>query len=125
MARYVLLAQAMKYRVAFMERTNGMGEPSENPRAYLIPELEDGIVRESRFIERDEPASLHGEGMMEEDDDFLSVAAEVWEYDIEDGRGDDFENALRNTQMVIDYEIIDDSPDEEAAGSSNPPQTSA
>lgn len=119
-----MLEIAMKYRVVFMERTKATGEPSENPRAYLVPELEDGIVRDSQFIERDEPQSLHSEETMEEDDDFLSVGSEVWEYDVEDGREDDFENALKNTQMVIDYEVIDDSPDEEAEGSSSPPQTS-
>jgi hypothetical protein len=106
----------MKYRVVFMERTNASGDPSENPTAYLIPELSDGIVRDAQFIERDEPPSLHSEETMEEDDDFLSVASEVWEYDIEDTRSDDFENAMKNSQMVIDYEIIDDSPDDEASG---------
>jgi hypothetical protein len=98
----------MRYRVMFMERTNAAGDPSEDPTAYLIPELESGVVREALFIERDKPAVMHSEEQLEEDDDFLSVGSEVWEYDVADGRDRDFTDALRNSQMVLDYEVIDD-----------------
>ena len=96
-----------------MERTDGTGKPSENPAEYLIPELEDGVVNEAVFIERSEPAGLHDEAQMEEDDDFLSVGSEVCEYDITDGRDTDFTDALKNSQMVIDYEVIDETSDSE------------
>ncbi len=45
---------------------------------------------------------------MEEDDDFLSAGSEVWEYEIADGRESDFVGALKNSQVVLDYEVIDD-----------------
>ncbi len=102
----------MRYRVMFMERTGATGEPSENPTEYLIPELESGVVKEALFIERDKPAALHSSEELEEDDDFLSVGGEVWEYDVQDGRDRDFTAALENSQMVLDYEVIDDTPDE-------------
>lgn len=94
----------------FMERTGATGEPSENPTDYLIPELDAAIVKEALFIERDKPTALHSQERMDEDDDFLSVGAEVWEYDIADGRERDFTDALENSEMVLDYEVIDDSP---------------
>jgi hypothetical protein len=97
----------------FMERTDGKGNPSEKPTDYLIPELSDGIVRESLFVERDQPPSLHSSEEMEEDDDFLSVGSEVWEYDIHEGRDEEFVDALKNSQMVLDYEVIDDGTDPE------------
>lgn len=101
----------MRYRVMFMERTGGGGEPSENPPEYLIPELQDGVVKEALFIERDEPAAMHSEERLEEDDDFLSVGSEVWEYDITDGRDKEFLDAMVNSRMVLDYEVIDESPE--------------
>jgi len=101
----------MRYRVMFMERTGASGQPSEDPPEYLIPELQEGVVKEALFIERDEPAAVHSEERLEEDDDFLSVGSEVWEYDITDGRESEFVDALINSQMVLDYEVIDDTPD--------------
>lgn len=95
-----------------MERTDGNGEPSENPPAYLIPELESGVVLESLFIERTKPAAMHSEDVMEEDDDFLSVGSEVWEYEVAQGREQEFVDALLNSQMVLDYEVIEEAPDE-------------
>ena len=62
------------------------------------------------FIERTPPEALHSEETMEEDDDFLSLGFEVWEYEIADGREDEFVNALSNSQMVIDYQTLDEEP---------------
>ena len=101
----------MRYRVMFMERTDGAGNPSEDPTEYLIPELEAGVVKDASFIERDKPSALHSEETMDEDDDFLSVGGEVWEYDIAEGRDKDFVDALVNSQMVLDYEVVDESSD--------------
>src|SRR5579885_592845 len=99
----------MRYRVMFMERTNASGNPSEDPPEYLIPELQEGVVKEALFIERDKPVALHSEETLEEDDDFLSVGSEVWEYDIADGRESEFVDALANSQMVLDYAVVDES----------------
>ena len=99
----------MKYQVTFMERTDAAGNPSEKPPQFVEPELTDGIVLDASLVERIEPDSLHGQDVMDEDDNFLSVGTELWEYDIADGREHEFEDALKNSQMVIDYQAIDDS----------------
>jgi hypothetical protein len=98
----------MKFRVAFLERTDSEGNKTENPPDYVDLDLPDGVVLDSAFVERTEPEALHVQEVMDEDDAFESMAAEVWEYDIADGREQDFIDALKNSKMVIEYEPLDD-----------------
>lgn len=99
----------MRYQVTFRERTDGTGEPSENPPAFVEPELMDGVVVDATFVERIEPDNMHVQEVMDEDDSFLSIGSEVWEYEIADGREQEFEDALKNSQMVMEFETLDDS----------------
>lgn len=92
-----------------MERTDVVGNPTENPPEFVDPELTDGVVLDATFVERFEPESLHVQEVMDEDDSFLSVGSEIWEYDVVEGREREFVDALRNSQMVIDYQALDDS----------------
>ncbi len=105
---FVRLTNVMKYQVSFRERTDAAGNPTENPPAFVEPELMDGIVLNATLVERIEPDSLHGQEVMDEDDDFLSIGTEVWEYDIAEGRDQEFIDALKNSQMVMEYEVLDD-----------------
>lgn len=98
----------MKYQVTFRERTDGTGEPSERPPDFLEPELTDGVVLDAVFVERLEPDNMHVEEAMDEDDSFLSIGSEIWEYDVAEDRKQEFEDALKNSQMVMEYEVIDD-----------------
>lgn len=100
---------SMKYQVTFRERTDGKGNPTEDPPAFVEPELMDGVVLDATFIERIEPDSLHVQEVMDEDDSFLSIGTEVWEYDVAEGREQEFEDALTNSQMVMEFEVLDDS----------------
>ena len=98
----------MRYQVSFRERTDASGNATENPPAFVEPELVDGIVLEAAFVERIEPDSLHNREVADEDDDFLSIGTEVWEYEIAEGRDQEFIEALQNSQMVMEYEALDD-----------------
>lgn len=98
----------MKYRVAFLERTNAQGKNSENPPEYVDLDLMEGVVLDQVFVERTEPESLHVQEVMDEDDSFESIATEVWEYDIAAGRDQEFIDALKNSQMVMEYEALDE-----------------
>ncbi len=98
----------MRYRLTFMERTNGSGEPSESPTGYLEIDLMDGVVLDKSFVERIEPAAEHVEEQLEEDDSFLSVGSETWEYTVDDNRTSEFLDAVRNSQMVIECVPIED-----------------
>jgi hypothetical protein len=91
----------MTYRVTFMERTNASGQPSEFPPGYVEIDLPDGVVMDQVFVERTQPAAMHSEESLEEDDSFLSVGSETWDYEVADDREDDFIAALENSQMVM------------------------
>jgi hypothetical protein len=91
-----------------MERTDFEGEKTEQPTEYVELDLDDGVVIDQVFVERTEPASEHVQGVLDEDDSFESIGTEIWEYDVADGREQDFVDALRNSRMVVEYERIDD-----------------
>jgi hypothetical protein len=48
------------------------------------------------------------EDAMEEDDDFLSLGSEIWEYDVADGRDQEFKDAVLNSQMALEIERVED-----------------
>ncbi len=98
----------MIYRVTYMERTNGAGQPSEFPIDYVAIDLPNGVVLDKVFVERTEPAAMHSEESLEEDDSFLSVGSETWDYEVADNREDDFIAALENSQMVMEYLRLDE-----------------
>jgi hypothetical protein len=100
----------MTYRVTFMERTGVKGEPSEAPTEYVSIDLPDGVVLDRAFVERTEPSAMHSEEALEEDDSFLSVGSETWDYEVADDREDDFLAALKNSQMVMEYLKLDEAP---------------
>ncbi len=99
----------MKYSVVFRERSGKMGEKADNPASYLDTQLEDGVVLDSAFVGRLEPTSVHSSDMAEEDDGFLSISGEIWEYDVAEGRDQDFKDALQNSGMVMEFEPLESS----------------
>jgi hypothetical protein len=101
----------MKYRVVFRERTDVEGEKADNPTSFLDAELDDDTVLDSRFVGRLQPDALHSSDTLEEDDAFLGVTAEIWEYDVADGKDQDFQDALRNSGMVMEFDQLGASDD--------------
>ncbi len=110
----------MTYRVVFAKRSQSDGTESViDPSSELDVYLPDGVVAEKNFVERFEPAAQHSQEVLDEDDAFLGMAtAEVWEYDVVDGRAQEFEDAMRNSQTVMEFEVTDNTPTdpEEATG---------
>jgi hypothetical protein len=98
----------MRYRVTLMERTNAAGEPNGFPPDYVDIEAPDGVIVDRTFVERDEPLAVHNEERLEEDDDFLSVGCETWDYEIDDGREDEFLAALKVSKMAMECLRLDD-----------------
>lgn len=97
----------MKYRVVFRERSDLEGERGENPPSFLEPELDDDTVIDAVFVGRTEPDALHSSDILEEDDASMSLSTEIWEYDIAEGKDEDFKNALANSGMVMEYEALE------------------
>ena len=85
-----------------MERTGASGNPTEFPPDYVAIDLPDGVVCETVFVERTAPQALHSGETIEEEDSFLSVGTETWDYEITDGREEEFLAARKNSQMAIE-----------------------
>ena len=102
----------MTYRVAFAKRFQSDGTESViDPSSELDVYLADGIVAEKEMVERFEPSAQHSQEVLDEDDAFLGMAsAEVWEYEVVDERAQEFEDAMRNSQTVMEFEVIDNTP---------------
>jgi hypothetical protein len=99
----------MKYRVVFRERSNVDGEKVDSPPSFLDAQLADDVVLDAVFVGRTEPDALHSSDVIEEDDAFLSLSGEIWEYDVAEGRDDDFKNAALNSGMVMELEPLESS----------------
>lgn len=99
----------MKYRVVFRERSDQKGEKADDPASFLDAELDDDTVLDSRFVGRLGPDATHSSDALEEDDSFMSISPEIWEYDVADGKDEDFQDALRNSGMVMEFEALESS----------------
>jgi hypothetical protein len=100
----------MVYRVTFAKRFESDGEASSlDPTRELEVYLPDGVVLDKSMVSQFDPESKHSQEVMDEDDAFLGMAApEVWEYEVADGREAEFEDAIRNSQVVMEFQTIDD-----------------
>ncbi len=99
----------MKYRVVFRERSDQQGEKADDPPSFLDTQLDDETVLDAVFVGRTRPDALHSSDVIEEDDAFLSLGSEIWEYDVAEGKDEDFKNALLNSGMVMEVEPLESS----------------
>ena len=97
----------MKYRVVFRERSDRTGNKVDDPASFLDPQVDDDTVLDAVFVGRVEPDALHSSDVLEEDDDFESLSSEIWEYDVAEGKDQDFKNALLNSGMVMEVEPLE------------------
>ena len=96
----------------FRERSDEEGEKADEPSSFLDNELDDETVLDSRMIGRITPESQHSSDRVEEDDGFLGMATpEIWEYDVAEGKDQDFKDALRNSGVVMEFEVLGDTDD--------------
>lgn len=99
----------MKYRVVFRARSDRQGEKADEPTSFLDTQLDDETVLDSVFVGRTQPDALHSSDLIEEDDGFLSLGSEIWEYDVAEGKDEDFKNALLNSGMVMEVGPLESS----------------
>lgn len=92
----------MRYRVTFMERTDAAGQPTEFPPDFVTIDLPDGVVLDRAFVERTEPSAEHSEERLGEDDSFLSVGSETWDYEVANDRKDEFLAAVKNSRLAME-----------------------
>jgi hypothetical protein len=96
----------MTYKVTFRKRFNAQGEESDRPETFV--HVVDGVVLNATKSEVIEPPAQHSQEVLDEDDNFESLGTETWEYEVADGREQEFLAALENSRMVIQYEEIEE-----------------
>jgi hypothetical protein len=96
----------MTYKVTFRKRFDGQGDEADRPETFV--QVVDGVVLNAVKSEVIEPPAQHSQEVLDEDDNFESLGTETWEYDIAEGREDEFVAALENSRMVIQYEEIEE-----------------
>lgn len=94
------------YKVTFTKRFNSEGEEADRPETFV--QVSDGIVLNAAKAELIDPPGLHSQDALDEDDAFLSIGTEVWEYEVADGGDEEFIRALEASQKVIQYEQMDE-----------------
>ena len=94
------------YKVIFTKRFDSEGEEADRPETFV--QVSDGVVLNAAKAEQIEPPGMHKKDVMDEDDAFLSVGTEVWEYEIADGTDEEFIQALEVSRKVIQYEQMDE-----------------
>ena len=101
----------MRYKVSFRKRFDAEGNPVDHPVQSLS--LPDGVVQEALISELEDPPAMHVQENMDEDDNFLSLGVEVWEFEVTPGREGEFVHAIENSRTALEYEEIN--PADEAA----------
>jgi hypothetical protein len=94
------------YKVTYAKRFNSEGEESDRPESFA--DFTDGVVLNAAKAEVIEPAGLHNQDVMDEDDAFLAIGTEVWEYEVASGREQEFIDSLELSEKVLQYEQVDD-----------------
>lgn len=98
------------YRVTFRKRFAQDGGDADSPVGFL--NLAEGVVLDSTVVETIEPENLHGEENMEEDDDFMSLGTEIWDFDVAEHAQQEFKDALANSGVVLEFEEIAEEDDD-------------
>jgi hypothetical protein len=96
----------MIYRVTFRKRFDADAKEADRPETFV--QVLDGVVLNAVRAEVIDPPALHSQDVLDEDDAFLGIGTETWDYEVADDREQEFIDALENSRMVLDYESIDD-----------------
>jgi hypothetical protein len=104
----------MRYKVTYRKRFTPEGEEADSPHMLVDPP--DGVILDSEIVEVIPPAGLgvaedlnEGSGSQESNDNgFLGLGSETWEYDIAEGREQEFKNAVVNSKVALAIEEVPD-----------------
>jgi hypothetical protein len=96
----------MKYRVVFRERAAPKGRIRENPIGFLQGGRSDSVVRKSTFVLRHEPEFKRSADPLEDDADFRHLGTETWEFEVAEGKDQEFKDALLNSGSMVEFAPI-------------------
>jgi hypothetical protein len=96
----------MKYRVIFRERAGVSRGVVQNPVGFLQGSLSDSVVRTSKFVLRNDPEFKNSSDQADDDVEFRHLGTEIWEYEVVEGRDQEFKDALLNSGSIIEFTPI-------------------
>ncbi len=96
----------MRYRVVFRERVSGRGSPVENPVAFLQANRSEEIVRQAVFVLRKDPEVRSSTDPLTEEQEFLELGTQTWEYEVAEGKDQEFKDALLNSGSILEFTPI-------------------
>jgi hypothetical protein len=99
----------MRFRVHFRRQFDAERKVGAHPIESLG--LPKGLILKAIVVEPAPLDSLPVGMRISEDDDFLNIETEIWDFDIVPGRKEEFVQALKNSGgIVLDYEQLDGEP---------------
>jgi hypothetical protein len=96
----------MRYRVVFRERMSGRDGALENPVAFLQANRSDEIVRQAVFVLRKDPEVRLSTDPFAEDEEFRGLGTHTWEYEVAEGKDQEFKDALLNSGSMLEFTPI-------------------
>lgn len=92
--------------MVFRESESGRGDAAENPIAFLQANRSDEIVQQAVFVLRKDPDLRTGADSFAEDEEFLSMGTQIWEYEVASGKDQEFKDALLNSGSMVEFTPI-------------------
>lgn len=96
----------MRYRVVFRERAGVNRSVAQNPIGFLQGNPPESVVRNSKFVLRKDPEFKGSADSPEDDVEFRHLGTEVWEYEVAEGRDQEFKDALLNSGSILEFAQI-------------------
>lgn len=93
----------MTYRVVFRERATRAGAAAENPLAFLQANRSYEVVRHALFVSRKDPEVRAPADSLTEDEEFLSLGTQTWDYEVAEGKDQQFKDALLNSGSMVEF----------------------
>jgi len=93
----------MKYQVVFRERKNKESDAAENPIGFLQGDGSEDVLRKSTFVRRTDPELKTSPEPLDADDELIGLGTETWEYEVAEGRDQEFKDALLNSGSIIEF----------------------
>jgi hypothetical protein len=96
----------MKYRVVFRERGRSGRATAENPVAFLQGNRAEDIVRRAVFVFRRDPEPTAPAEPLIHDEEFAALGTQTWEYEVAEGKDQEFKDALLNSGSLVEFTAI-------------------
>jgi hypothetical protein len=96
----------MRYRVVFRERGASGRGTALNPVAFLQGNRAEDIVRHAVFVFRRDPDVTAVPEPLTHDEDLPGLGTQTWEYEVADGKDQEFKDALLNSGSLVEFTAI-------------------